>query len=83
MVEWSRYLVRAYLQNTITLDVEFEHCKQLAISVQIENHTTVWPDCSFGLLLSFRMGVSKIQKPLETWEKDSRRIAFGHRNFDA
>ena len=30
VVAWSRCLVRAYLQNTITIGVEFEHCEQLA-----------------------------------------------------
>ena len=36
VVERSRCLVRAYLQNTITFGVEFEHCEQLAKSIQIE-----------------------------------------------
>ena len=35
-VERSRCLVRAYLQNTITIGVEFEHCEQLAKSIQID-----------------------------------------------
>ena len=33
---WSRCLVWVYLQNTITLGVEFEHCKQLTKSIQID-----------------------------------------------
>ena len=33
---WSRCLVWAYLQNTITIGVEFEHCEQLAKSIQID-----------------------------------------------
>ena len=36
VVERSRCLVRAYLQNTITIGVEFEHCEQLAKSIQID-----------------------------------------------
>ena len=36
VVERSRCLVQAYLQNTITLGVEFEHCKQLSIAKSIQ-----------------------------------------------
>ena len=37
-VAWSRYLAWVYVQNTIpvTLGVEFEHCEQLAKSIQID-----------------------------------------------
>ena len=35
-VEMSKCLVWAYLQNTITIGVEFEHCEQLAKSIQID-----------------------------------------------
>ena len=36
VVAWSRCLVWVYLQNTITLGVEFEHCEQVAKSIQID-----------------------------------------------
>jgi hypothetical protein len=36
VVAWSRCLVWVYLQNTIILGVEFEHCEQLAKSIQID-----------------------------------------------
>ena len=36
VVAWSRYLAWVYVQNTITLGVEFEHCEQLAKSIQID-----------------------------------------------
>jgi hypothetical protein len=36
MVERSGRLIHAYLQNIITIGVEFEHCEQLAKSIQID-----------------------------------------------